>query len=86
MPTICEFYDIVIAMFHNDHAPPHFHAIYGEYRVLVGVDPVRVIAGSLPRRAQSMVIEWAASHQLALRENWERARAYQPLVRIEPLD
>jgi hypothetical protein len=25
MPTISAFYGILIRMFYNDHAPPHFH-------------------------------------------------------------
>lgn len=29
MPTISWFYGISIRMFFNDHAPPHFHALYG---------------------------------------------------------
>jgi hypothetical protein len=32
MPTISVFYGIVIRMFVKDHPPPHFHALYGEYR------------------------------------------------------
>ncbi|MDO8476517.1 MAG: DUF4160 domain-containing protein [Candidatus Rokubacteria bacterium] len=34
MPEISRFFGIIIAMFYNDHAPPHFHARYGEQRVL----------------------------------------------------
>jgi len=30
MPEISRFLGIIIAMFYKDHAPPHFHAIYGE--------------------------------------------------------
>ena len=30
MPTISAFYGILIQMFWNDHAPPHFHALYAE--------------------------------------------------------
>jgi len=33
MPTISVFYGIVIAMFYDDHQPPHFHARYAEHRV-----------------------------------------------------
>ncbi|HSP33885.1 MAG TPA: DUF4160 domain-containing protein [Thermoanaerobaculia bacterium] len=29
MPEICRFFGIVIAMFHDEHPPPHFHARYG---------------------------------------------------------
>jgi hypothetical protein len=32
VPRISIFYGIVIAMYYRDHAPPHFHAVYGEPR------------------------------------------------------
>ncbi len=86
MPRLSEFYGIVISMFYRDHAPPHFHAVYAEYEATVGIDPIRILEGQLPRRVQSMVFEWAAMHQEELRENWELARAGQPLRRIPPLD
>jgi hypothetical protein len=35
MPIISEFYGIKIMMFWNDHMPPHFHAEYGESKVLI---------------------------------------------------
>jgi Domain of unknown function (DUF4160) len=31
MPTISMFYGILIKMFFDDHAPPHFHAEYRDY-------------------------------------------------------
>jgi hypothetical protein len=36
MPTISSFYGIMIRMFYNDHAPPHFHARYGEFEATWG--------------------------------------------------
>jgi hypothetical protein len=30
VPTIAYFYGIALQMFWQDHAPPHFHAFYGE--------------------------------------------------------
>ena len=86
MPRIAEFYGIVIAMFHNDHEPGHFHANYGEHQAMIGIDSLRVLDGRLPPRALRMVLSWASAHQQELRENWQRARDRQPLVRIEPLD
>jgi len=35
MPTISEFFGIVILMFFDDHAPPHFHARYGGDEVVI---------------------------------------------------
>jgi hypothetical protein len=29
MPRISEFFGVLIYMYYNDHAPPHFHAEYG---------------------------------------------------------
>ncbi len=35
MPTISQFFGIVIQMFWREHAPPHFHALYGEFEALI---------------------------------------------------
>ena len=85
MPRISTFYGIVIAMFWDDHPPPHFHAQYGEHHATISVDDFAVIEGVLPRRALKLVIEWATIHQHELRENWRRAQMHQPVVPIEPL-
>ncbi len=73
-------------MFYNDHEPPHFHAIYGERRAIVGIGPVEVLAGSLPPRAASLVHDWARLHTEELLDNWRRAREHMGLVRIAPLE
>lgn len=66
------------------HARPHFHARYAGEAASIDLDG-RVIAGSLPRRALALVVEWAALHQTELTANWERARLEQPLETIDPL-
>jgi len=86
MPRVSEFYGIVIAMFYNDHEPPHFHAIYGEFQAIVGIDPVAVMRGELPSRASNLVREWATQHRDELFANWERAREHAALQRIAPLE
>lgn len=35
MPRIAEFFGIFIYMYFEDHSPPHFHAIYGDYVVSI---------------------------------------------------
>ena len=57
MPTISVFYGIVIQMFWQDHAPPHFHALYAEHEALIELRNLRVMRGSLPRRAMLLVLE-----------------------------
>jgi Domain of unknown function (DUF4160) len=69
MPTISTFYGITIRMFYDDHAPPHFHVQYSEFKAETAIETLQVLAGRLPRRALSMTIEWTANHQAELREN-----------------
>jgi hypothetical protein len=86
MPRISAFYGVVIAMYYDEHPPPHFHALYAGAQVQVRIDTLEVLAGSLPRRAMALVLEWAAQHRDELVESWERARRHEPLDRIDPLD
>ena len=86
MPEISRFFGIVIAMFYNDHPPPHFHMRYGSERAIVEIDTLSVLEGSLAPRALGLAVEWAAQHQEELRANWEAARSHAPLNRIEPLE
>ena len=86
MPTISEFYGIVIRMYFMDHAPPHFHAVYGDSEAVIGIRTLELIEGSLPRRAMSFVIEWASQHREELQEDWELCAAHKSPHPIRPLD
>jgi len=86
MPELSRFYGIRITMYWNDHQPPHFHAQYGGDEALVSIQPVRVFEGSLPRRARSLVFEWAAEYQEELLRCWGLAQKPAPLPKIAPLD
>jgi len=85
LPRISEFYGIVITMFYNDHPPFHIHARYGSDSATFGIEPVQLLWGRLPTRAQSLVLEWIALHSHELRDNWTRARERRPLQRVPPL-
>ena len=85
MPEICRFYGIIIAMFYDDHNPPHFHARYGRDKATIEINSLRVLEGKLPPRALGLVIEWASQHHEELLEDWELARSNQPLRKIAPL-
>ena len=73
-------------MFWREHAPPHFHALYGEYEALIDIRTLEVISGSLPRRALALTIEWAIEHRTELMEDWEICQAKQLPKRIPPLE
>jgi hypothetical protein len=86
MPRIATFYGIVIALYYDDHAPPHFHAIYSGDEAVIRIDNLELLAGGLPRRARGLVLEWASAHQKELRTVWDRAGRHEPLGTIEPLE
>jgi len=85
MPTISMFYGILIRMYWNDHAPPHFHVEYGEYRAQYLIETLVLSRGQLPRRAHALVLEWAAMHRDELMEDWELCEAKQQPRMITPL-
>ena len=85
MPEVSRFYGLVIKIFYDDHNPPHFHAEYGEYVVLVNINTLAIMSGRLPARAMGLVTEWASLHQQELRAAWERATRLLPPGQIAPL-
>jgi hypothetical protein len=86
VPRISEFYGIAIYMYYRDHAPPHFHAFYGEYEATIAIETGEVLEGQLPRRARKLVAEWAPAHRDELQNSWDLARAGQPLPTIAGLE
>jgi hypothetical protein len=85
MPTISVFYGILIQMFWREHAPPHFHALYAEHEALIDIRTLTVMRGSLPRRALTLVQEWATLHRDELMEDWTLCQSNQTPRRISPL-
>lgn len=86
MPTISVFYGIVIQMFFDDHAPPHFHAVYAEYEIIVNINTLEVLKGTMPKRALALVLEWANEHRNELLEDWQLCEQHQPPKKISPLE
>lgn len=85
MPEISRFFGIIIAMFYDDHNPPHFHARYGSYKAAIKIKDFAVLEGFLPPKAMGLVMEWAAIHKDELLTDWEAAKEKRPLFPIEPL-
>lgn len=86
MPRLSHFYGIAIYMYYRDHAPPHFHAIYGEHEAVFEIATGSMIAGQLPRRARALVEDWIAVHRAELQLDWDLAVTSQPLLPVPPLD
>ena len=86
MPEISRFFGIIIAMYYDDHAPPHFHVRYGDQKAIIAIPSLALLHGRLSPRVFGMAVEWASLHRGELLENWELARQQAPLNRIDPLE
>jgi len=86
VPEISRFFGIVIRMFYTDHEPPHFHASYAEHEAVIAIGTLVTMRLALPRRAFSLVLEWAALHRAELIGDWEQAQAGDMPKPIPPLE
>ena len=83
MPEITRFYGIVVKIFFTrEHNPPHFHAVYGEYNGVFDIKTLEMIEGDMPKKAQSLVKEWANSHQDEIMNMWNT----KLLKKLPPLE
>lgn len=88
MPELSRFFGIIIRMYWEANAPhhhPHFHAYYQDDVAVFSIDPVELIAGSLPKRQQRLAEAWAELHQQELLNDWELLQTGQKPVPIDPL-
>jgi len=72
-------------MYHEEHGPPHFHAVYGGSKIKVDIRSGQV-RGRFPPRALRLVMEWYHLHTKELLVNWNLAADTKPLEKIEPLE
>jgi hypothetical protein len=81
------FLGILIKMNWRDvgqHHQPHFHAYYGEYEAVFGLDG-EIITGDFPKKQSAFVKAWALLHEDDLRADWKLALDGEEVFRIEPL-
>lgn len=84
MPTISEFFGIVIRIMYLDHNPPHFHANYGEQKAIIEIENGKV-KGEMSIRALRLIFEWMEIHRDELMNAWEMAKKGEQPLKIEPL-
>ena len=85
MPEISRFFGIVIAIYHREHEPAHFHARYGSRKITVRISD-GAVEGSFPPRALALVLEWWHLHREELAHDWRLAKQGMALKPIEPLE
>lgn len=83
MPEVSRFYGIIIKMFFKpkEHEPSHLHALYGEHVGIFDLETMEMTEGDLPKKAQSLIVEWMEQHQNELLEMWKT----QQIHKLPPL-
>jgi hypothetical protein len=74
MPTLCIIDSIKLEIYAHDHPPPHFHARYAEFEVLIEIKTLQLYAGTIPAPISKKIIAWAKQkgEQSFLLENYLR--------------
>ena len=72
MPTIKIIDSVKIDLYSREHPPPHFHAIYADFEVLITIGNFDIYVGRLPKPQLNKVINWARDNQAMLLDNFKR--------------
>jgi hypothetical protein len=83
VPCVSRFFGIKIYMYWEDHAPPHFHAFHAGEELVVIIETLQVLAGSLSGRSKARVLAWAAVRKDELTQNWLAGQSGKPMVQID---
>lgn len=84
MPTLSQFYGIIIKMYFQsvEHEPPHFHVLYGGREAEISIQTGEIIAGKLPPRIKRLVKKWTKIHSAEIQKIWDT----QKFNKIKPLE
>ena len=74
MPTLARFAGFEIAMYFEDHNPPHVHVVGPDFEILIAIRGGAVLAGYAPARVQRTAAVWIARNRAALLDRWEQYR------------
>ena len=74
MPTIYRLKNAKwkITMYFGDHNPPHFHVIHGTDDVLIEIETMRALAGSVPASSLKAARKWAGANRRTLNAKWRK--------------
>ncbi len=71
MPTLARFAGFEIAMYFEDHNPPHVHVVARDFEMLVAARDGAVLAGDAPAKVRRIAMLWIEKNREMLLEKWE---------------
>lgn len=70
MPTLQRFGSVSVRMYADGHRPPHFHIVAPDFRVLVRISDLTVIAREARPTEIAEALAWAQTHREMLTLKW----------------
>lgn len=70
MPTLRRFRNCKIAVYADDHLPPHFHIEGRGFRVIVAIETMCIRKGDARRAAEALA--WARENRGLIQAAWIR--------------
>ncbi len=64
MGTVYVINNVKIYVYSGDHNPPHIHAMFAEYEILLRISNGVTIRGYLPKKQLQEVSEWLADPEV----------------------
>jgi hypothetical protein len=82
MPTLAIVDGMKIVVYGNDHGFPHVHVLLAEHRLVVNIETLTVVQGSMPRPKITRVLDWMTTRRRQLLQAWSLCQAGLPTEKI----
>ena len=83
MPEISRFFGVRIAIYYDEHNPPHFHAYYQAFDASYSIENGKRMRGKMPVNLEKVIIRWFKKNKKEIIDNWNLARDGEPLIKIK---
>ena len=72
MPVVKRFGGFLIAMYFEDHNPPHVHVVWPDDEAFVAIVDGEVLAGAIPAKFRRKALDWIAENREMLMTLWTK--------------
>lgn len=62
MPLIEKINGVKIHIYNGEHRPPHIHASYNEFEILIEITTGSIYAGDLPNKQLKIAFDWLSGN------------------------
>jgi hypothetical protein len=72
MPTLVVLGKVKVAIYFEDHNPPHFHVLTPDDRASISIATLEILTGSLNKHDYQLVVDWARKNMVFLVSEWTK--------------